>query len=200
MADFFFYRNLFKKGFYKIINFTLYSWQFARLGINSKIVNPMQIKNARFISIGNNVTINDQVFMMAEAYDSSNEVRLLIGNGCTIGYFNHIVAINKVIIGNNVLTADKVYISDNYHDYTSLDLPIKKQPVKSKRETIIGDECWIGENVSIISSKVGKHCVVAANSVVINDIPDYCVVAGAPAVVKKQYNLELGKWISVKEL
>ena len=41
--------------------------------------------------------------------------------------------------------------------------------------------------------------MIAANSVVTKDIPDYSVAAGAPAVIKKQYDLESKKWISVKK-
>ena len=34
--------------------------------------------------------------------------------------------------------------------------------------------------------KIGKHCVIGANSVVTKDVPDYCVAVGSPArVIKK---------------
>jgi acetyltransferase-like isoleucine patch superfamily enzyme len=55
-----------------------------------------------------------------------------------------------------------------------------KQPVKSKGEVFIGKRTWIGDNVSIISCKIGKHCVIGANFVVNKDIPDYCVAVGVP--------------------
>lgn len=37
--------------------------------------------------------------------------------------------------------------------------------------------------------RVGDKVVIAANSVVISDVPDCCMVAGSPAVVKKHYQV-----------
>jgi acetyltransferase-like isoleucine patch superfamily enzyme len=199
MLNYFHIKNLFKKAYYKALSKLLYSHFFGKFGKNSKIVNPLLLKNTELMDIGSCVTINDQVFMMVEAHASTKSAKLIIGDGCTIGNFNHIVALDRVVIGKNVLTADKVYISDKYHDYEDINLPVNRQSVKSKGSTYIGDGSWIGENVCIISSKIGKHCVIAANSVVTKDIPDYSVAAGAPAVIKKQYDLESKKWISVKK-
>ena len=43
-----------------------------------------------------------------------------------------------------------------------------------------------GINVVIVGNvKIGKHCVIGANSVVTKDIPDYCVAVGSPARVIK---------------
>ena len=33
--------------------------------------------------------------------------------------------------------------------------------------------------------KIGKHCVIGANSVVTKDVPDFCVAVGCPAKVIK---------------
>lgn len=33
--------------------------------------------------------------------------------------------------------------------------------------------------------KIGKHCVIGANSVVTKDVPDYCVAVGSPTRVIK---------------
>jgi maltose O-acetyltransferase len=51
------------------------------------------------------------------------------------------------------------------------------------------DDCWLGGNVTIIPGvTVGNRCIVAAGSVVTKDIPDDCLVAGNPAVIKKKLN------------
>lgn len=51
----------------------------------------------------------------------------------------------------------------------------------------IGDGSYIGINAVIVGNvKIGKHCVIGANSVVTKDVPDYCVAVGSPArVIKK---------------
>jgi acetyltransferase-like isoleucine patch superfamily enzyme len=46
-------------------------------------------------------------------------------------------------------------------------------------------------------ASVGKNSVIAANSVVTREIPDYCVAGGTPAKVLKKYNFESGVWESV---
>ena len=41
---------------------------------------------------------------------------------------------------------------------------------------------------------IGKHCVIAAGTIVTKDIPDYSIAAGMPAKIIKQYNFETSKW------
>ena len=115
----------------------------------------------------------------------------------TIGHFNHIYATRSIILHKNVLTADKVYISDNMHGYENVELPILRQPIVQKHIVEIGEGSWIGENVCVIGAKIGKHCIIGANSVVSKDIPDYCVAVGSPAKVVKRYNAQLRKWEKV---
>ena len=47
----------------------------------------------------------------------------------------------------------------------------------------------------VIGAKIGKHCVIGANSVVTKDIPDYCIAVGIPAKVIKRYDFEKKQWI-----
>lgn len=50
----------------------------------------------------------------------------------------------------------------------------------------IGDNCWLGANVSVLQGvSIGSGCVIAAGSVVTHDLPDNCIAAGVPACVKK---------------
>lgn len=45
----------------------------------------------------------------------------------------------------------------------------------------------LGINAVIVGNvKIGKHCVIGANSVVTKDVPDYCVAVGSPAKVIKR--------------
>lgn len=50
-----------------------------------------------------------------------------------------------------------------------------------------GNGVYIGINAVIVGNvKIGKHCVIGANSVVTKDVPDYCVAVGSPAKVIKR--------------
>ncbi len=46
----------------------------------------------------------------------------------------------------------------------------------------IGNDVWIGGNVTILpGGTIGNNVVVAAGAVVTKDVPDNCLVAGIPA-------------------
>ena len=61
--------------------------------------------------------------------------------------------------------------------------PYKKAPV------VIGDNVWIGANVTILPGvTIGDYVVVAAGAVVTKDVPSGVLVAGVPAIVKKRFN------------
>ena len=158
----------------------------------------MKITNPKYVILKNRVVINKYSWLLTLQINEKKP-ELIFDDDAIIGHFNHITCVNRVYIGKNVLTADRVYITDNYHGYEDIDMPISKQPVKSQGEVIIGDETWIGDNVSIISCKIGKHCVIGANSVVNRDIPDYCIAVEAPAKIVKRYNFQSKKWEKTNE-
>ena len=133
-------------------------------------------------------------WLAAKSLTGRKECMLVIGAGSKIGNFNHIFCTSSIIIKNNVLTADKVFISDNLHSYEDVSKPVFKQPIKQMKDVVIGEGAWLGENVCIIGASVGKGSVIGANSVVTKDIPDYCVAIGAPARIIKRYNLEMKRW------
>lgn len=55
--------------------------------------------------------------------------------------------------------------------------------------SIIGNNVFIGANSTILPNiTIGKNVVIAAGSVVTKDIPDNCMAAGVPAVIKKKFD------------
>ena len=126
-----------------------------------------------------------------------NDCRLVIEDGCIIGNFNHIFATHSIIIHRNVLTADKVYISDNLHGYENIEAPIYLQPILQNRDVEVGEGSWLRENVCVLGAHIGKHCVIGANSVMTKDVPDYSVAVEIPAKVIKKYDFSLKEWIRV---
>ena len=174
----------------------LYPLWFGKYGSHSLILHPLQIDGAKNIQIGKRVYIQSHSWLAAMPL-TGKTAELLIGNGCSLGHFNHIYATQSIVLENDVLTADKVYISDNQHTYTNVEVPIKEQSIKQDKPVRIGQGSWLGENVCVIGANIGKHCVIGANSVVTKDIPDYSVAVGAPAKVIKQYNATTNQWEKV---
>ena len=182
--------NLFKRGLWSIVSMLIYKPLFGNIGFKSVIIKPLKINNCKRIFIESNVVINDLAWLMS----INKESMLKIAKGTRIGHFAHIVCLNKIVIKENVLIADKVYMSDNTHGYENIQTPIKHQPLKFVGEVEIGKNSWIGENVCIIGCKIGRNSVIGANSVVTKDIPAYCVAAGSPARVVKRYDIEQNIW------
>ncbi len=172
-----------------MINFS----RFREFGFRSYIRKSLKINGFKNIRIGKRVFIGYKSWIEAVPL-TGGSCELKIGDGTCIGNFNHIFATGSIIIGENVLTADRVYISDNLHSYSNPFVPIMNQPIKQIKHVYIGDGCWIGENVCIIGSSVGKNCVIGANAVVTRDIPDYSVAVGIPAKIIKRYNINTSKW------
>lgn len=120
--------------------------------------------------------------------------KLQIGNNCLLGEYGIYNVFADLIIGNNVMTADRVSFVTNIHDYKDIITPIKRQTSTSDL-IIIGDGTWIGMNVTILAgSYIGKNCVVAAHCVVKGIYPDYCVIGGIPSRIIKKYNDLTEKW------
>ncbi|OHE00544.1 MAG: hypothetical protein A2W82_07065 [Sulfurimonas sp. RIFCSPLOWO2_12_36_12] len=171
----------------------LFSSKFKYYGEKVSIIAPDIIEGEEYMHLEDGVSIGTKCWLLAHKQDNI-EPNLYISQGATIGRFAHIVALRKVLIEENVLMADKVYISDNIHSYEDITKPIKNQPIQFKSEVIIGKNSWIGENVSIVGAKIGANCVIGANSFVNKDIPNYCVAIGTPAKIVKRYDEKTLIW------
>lgn len=183
----------------KKISQFFYRYLFSQMGKKSFIKSPMMIINPQQIKIGDETRILYKAFLAVKDRPNSEIGWISIGDNCYIGNFAHIVATKSITIENNVLIADRVYISDNLHNYERIDIPVKEQPLRQMETVIIGEGSWIGENVCVIGAKIGKHCIVGANSVVTGDIPDGCVAAGIPARIIRQFNPQSDTWEHVSQ-
>ena len=160
-------------------------YKYKNLGKRAYIINPLRLDGTKYMSIGNNVIVQKLSWLIALKIDD-HEPELVFGDGCSIGYFNHIASVRKVVLGKNVMTANGVYISDNLHGFDDLNTPISDQPVSFCGDVHIGEGSWIGENACKIGANIEKNSELAANSELNKDVPDYSVVSGSPArIIKK---------------
>lgn len=89
-----------------------------------------------------------------------------------------------VRIGDRVMFGPFVSIFAATHE---TGVQSRRDYIEYAREVSIGDDCWIGGNVTIMPGvTIGKGCTIGAGSVVTKDIPDFSVAIGSPAKVVKK--------------
>ena len=116
--------------------------------------------------------------------------KLIIGGGTRVGSDAVIAVSREVRLGRNVLIAARCYISDHSHAFTDPTRPLMHQGATVAAPVAIGDGAWVGINVAILPGvTLGRNCVVGANSVVTQSVPDHAVVAGVPARIVRQLSV-----------
>ncbi len=147
------------------------------------------LRGRQYISIGDKTVFEPGLQLTATKGSS-----IKIGDNCLFRRDVHITAVNKITIGNNLLTGTNVIITDNSHGGTSMEellIEPGKRKAVSKGSVSIGDNVWLGNNVCILPGvAIGSGAVVGANSVVTHDIPAYTVAAGVPARIIKENKQE----------
>lgn len=162
---------------------------------------PIDIRNKKNIDFGVNLTTGIGCRIECFPIKQTDDKLLKFGKNVQINDYVHITAAYSVEIGNNVLMASKIYISDCSHGsyignsddsdprVTPTDRTLSVKPVK------IQDNVWLGEFVSVLPGvTIGEGTIVGANSVVTKSLPPYVIAVGAPAKPIKFYNFDTQKW------
>ncbi|MBO7617915.1 MAG: acyltransferase [Bacteroidales bacterium] len=128
--------------------------------------------------------------------NSQSGGKIILGDYSKIGGGSVINAVESIQIGNYTGIAENVHISDNnnhpvnpsYRKYMRIcrDMEPRYWKHSAHAPVVIGENCWIGRNVSILKGvTIGDNAVIAANSVVTKSVPANCIAAGNPAKVVK---------------
>lgn len=103
---------------------------------------------------------------------------LVVGRNVALSAFVHIIANERVTIGDNSIIASSVQITTSTHDYAV-------RPYRSQRRdapVTIGRNVWIGAGAIILPGvTLGDDCVVGAGSIVTRDVAPATLVLGSPA-------------------
>jgi acetyltransferase-like isoleucine patch superfamily enzyme len=153
------------------------------------------------------------LFMQYTLFSGAGKVE--IGNGCSFGFklggfhkggsieiqSRYIDSIIK--IGSNIATNNNIFIcAANYieigsgtligQNVTSMDHeahgihPDDRNRIGKIGTIIIGQNCWIGNNTTILkNSKIGDNSIVAVGAVVSGIFPENVVIGGVPAKIIK---------------
>lgn len=162
----------------------------GNLGTHSSIHYPcfLQGGGSKRISIGDCTCIQSHSILGCweryNAYDGQQSFtpEIIIGNHCSIGEYTQITAINKITIGDGLLTGRYVYIGDNAHgglSHVEANVLPSRRKLTSKGEILIGNNVWIGDKVTILGGvTIGDNVIIGANSVVTHDVSSNSIWAG----------------------
>lgn len=102
-------------------------------------------------------------------------------SGSTINATTSVIIEDNVLIGSGCIITDTDSHPIDYKARIANDKSsIQKSPILIKEGAFIGARSIILKGVTI-----GRHSIIGAGSVVRNDVPDYSIVSGNPAVVIK---------------
>lgn len=110
--------------------------------------------------------------------------RVHLGNNSGIGINASIGG--TCYIGNDVMMGPQCIIYTRNHKTDDVTTTMRGQGFCEEKPVIIGDDVWIGGRVIILPGvSIGSHSIIGAGSVVTKNVPEWAVVAGNPAIVKK---------------
>lgn len=104
--------------------------------------------------------------------------------------------------GSGVVIGETAIVGDNCTIYQGVTLGGTGKE-QGKRHPTIGNNVLIGAGAKVLGSfKVGDNSVIAANSVVLHEVPENCTCVGAPARVKKINGVRVGDidWAATPDL
>ena len=105
------------------------------------------------------------------------------GEGTFVNHGCYFMDGAKITIGNHVFIGPfcGFYTANHPLQYAE-----RNRGLEQALPITIGDNCWLGANVSVLPGvSIGNGCVIAAGSVVTQNLPDNSLAMGVPAHVKR---------------
>lgn len=136
-------------------------------------------KNLKF---GSNVTFRKYFTLCIEG-NAKVEIgdRCFFNNGCSLN------VLDGLTIGNDCIFGENVKLYDHNHKFRDVSKPVKDQGY-STGKIVIGSNCWIGSNVTVLKGvKIGSRCVVGAGCLIYKDIPDNTIVKNKNELIYEQF-------------
>jgi acetyltransferase-like isoleucine patch superfamily enzyme len=175
------------------INFRIcaaYTWllrsSLKSCGPDVRLHFPIRFGNPRSISLGAGCMIYPRVWInvVSDWAGNTYEGEIRLGSRVQISYDVQISAARSIVIEDDVGIARGAVIVDHLHNYQHLDVSIVEAPLSAPRPVRIGKGSFLGAHCMIGPGvEIGEHSFVGANSVVVNDVPAFCMALGNPARV-----------------
>lgn len=90
---------------------------------------------------------------------------------------------SKIILGDNLLMGPGVSMQAANHGTDKDGIMMEQE--RTQKDIVIGNDCWLGSNVTILAGvTIPDGCIVAAGAVVTKSVSEpYSIIAGIPAKV-----------------
>jgi acetyltransferase-like isoleucine patch superfamily enzyme len=163
--------------------------QFDSLGEYIQIVNPRHIEifgdNIHLGKCAQIICASDNKVRITTWPDKHKSSEIIIGDHCLISPGVRISAAQSIRLGDNVMLAANVTISDSdWHGTYN-----RVRPFNCHKPVILENNVWLGERAIINKGvTIGENSIIGAGAVVTHDIPANCIAAGNPARVVKTLN------------
>lgn len=173
-----------KAGFNKLIRLVLFYTILRHLPAGATPIVGKYCRKLRylcckgiFLKCGKNVNIERKVNfsngLLIEIGDESG-----IGINCTIP--------NDLKIGKYVMMGPNCLIFSRNHNFSRVDIPMIRQGYYPTKQTIIGDDCWIGMGVIFTPGRhLATGSIVGAGCILTKDFPEYSIIGGNPSKLIK---------------
>ena len=137
---------------------------------------------------GGEISFGPGTVVKAFAVVQSSGGQVQFGRQCAVSSFVHVsTGAGDVVAGDYVRIAPNCTLVGGTKEVRARGILVKDQPETEARGIVIGDDVLIGAGVVVLpGSRIGTGAVVGAGSVVSGVVPEYAIVAGAPARVVGQ--------------
>jgi acetyltransferase-like isoleucine patch superfamily enzyme len=156
--------------------------RFAHFGEGAVIVPPTRVTRPDCISVGAGTVIHEGGWLSVVEAHEGRPPRLVIGKGVRLGRGASIACIGEVVLEDDVMASDDVFIADCYHEYRDAHVPVLDQPMSVPQPVLIERGAYLGAGCIVLPGiTVGRGAYVGEGAVVTRDVPAHGRVYGNPA-------------------
>lgn len=125
-------------------------------------------------------------------FNCDSGLNIHVGKSFLCNYNVTILDIAPVHIGDYVMIGPNTMIVTVNHPLSPMG---RRKHLGIAKPVTIGNDVWIGGNVTILPGvTIGNNVVIAAGAVVTKDVPNNCVVGGVPARKLRDLENDITDW------
>ena len=141
------------------------------------VLGAVELHGTRRIRIGEGVLIFPGVYLETQGLG-----RIDIGAGVVLSRGVHVVAFDRVVIGDHSMVGEYSSLRDANHRTGT---PRTRDSGYNTAPIVLGTNVWLGRGVTVLKGCVlGDHVVVGANAVVTQSLAEHSTAVGIPAQVR----------------